>query len=499
MNFTNLINKGVDNVFKLTDSLLTEVTFVKKLEATFNFNTDEVSFASEIIVYRPLLDIKSYDEDTSVATIIVIDSLISNHNYVVKVKGHFDGVKSVLGETLISDHLISFTTGSSSSIDIETPATISNLVLSVLGSSRIKLDWSSSISAKYWIERSLDNISFSQISCSNTNFFIDDGLISNTRYYYRVRSHTVKGTPGEYSSIALATTSKTFYTMGFDNLTPAVLDVTSTESVNLGMRFKATIDGYITGIRFFAVLNDASLFKGSIWTNQGDLLGECILNFEDIDLNSNWQTIQFANPIHITANREYFVSYYSPSGRFAYTGSYFTQNIVSEYLIALKDETNNHNGYMSYASFSRFPTVYTGSNYFVDVIFVDSILVPLVQPLAIISTVPDNNTLDVNTEADLKIFFNKALNPATVDNYTIQLLDYATSDPIDSIILKAFVVKSTKASEDRDVFTKQLILKTKDIGNLSLYDSVYFDNFTWKLGPPILSDFLTTIEVFREV
>jgi hypothetical protein len=65
--------------------------------------------------------------------------------------------------------------------------------------------------------------------------------------------------------------------------------------------------------------------------------------------------------------------------------------------------------------------------------------------------------------------------------------------------VKAFVVKSTKASEDRDVFTKQLILKTKDIGNLSLYDSVYFDNFTWKLGPPILSDFLTTIEVFREV
>ena len=91
------------------------------------------------------------------------------------------------------------------------PAAPTNLTLSASSSTAINLTWrdNSSNETEFWIERSDNGSSFSQVAIvpSNSATYLSTGLQPNRRYYYRVRAHNSAGNSG-YSNTANTKTPK---------------------------------------------------------------------------------------------------------------------------------------------------------------------------------------------------------------------------------------------------------------------------------------------------
>ena len=54
-----------------------------------------------------------------------------------------------------------------------------------------------------------------------------------------------------------------------DSAAPDLREVTSTESVTLGLRFHSDVPGYITGIQFYKGSNNTGTHTGALWSNSG--------------------------------------------------------------------------------------------------------------------------------------------------------------------------------------------------------------------------------------
>jgi len=65
---------------------------------------------------------------------------------------------------------------------------------------------------------------------------------------------------------------------------------------------------------------------------------------------------------------------------------------------------------------------------------------------------------------------------------------------------KAVIVDSKKPSKDKNAIVRQLLLKSKEVGDISLYDSVTIDSQTWNITEVQKNDgFISLVEVTREV
>ncbi|MFI6796251.1 DUF4082 domain-containing protein [Streptosporangium canum] len=150
----------------------------------------------------------------------------------------------------------------------------------------------------------------------------------------------------------------------------AVPDVQSqpdSAPVTLGVKFKTTTDGTITGIRFYKGIQNTGTHTGSLWTSTGELLASAIFANETA---SGWQQVNFSTPVKITANTTYVASYHTTSGFWSLTRPYFTTQYANGPLIALANGTEGGNGVYKYDAVSSFPTqTYQASNYWVDVVF----------------------------------------------------------------------------------------------------------------------------------
>ena len=139
-------------------------------------------------------------------------------------------------------------------------------------------------------------------------------------------------------------------------------------AIELGMRFRSTQNGFITGVRYYKGAGATGTHIGSLWNNAGTtrLAQATFIN----ETASGWQQVLFSSPVAITAGVTYVVSYFSPSGDYAATKPYFTQNITNGPLIGLADGTDGANGLYRYTTTSAFPnSSFQSSNYWVDVVF----------------------------------------------------------------------------------------------------------------------------------
>jgi len=68
-----------------------------------------------------------------------------------------------------------------------------------------------------------------------------------------------------------------------------------------------------------------------------------------------------------------------------------------------------------------------------------------------------------------------------------------------TVLTKAVITDATKTSKDNTVIKKIAMLNTKNIGEISSYDILSFDNTTWRIGPIINStQFITIAEIYKE-
>ncbi|MCK1631834.1 DUF4082 domain-containing protein [Bradyrhizobium sp. 162] len=144
--------------------------------------------------------------------------------------------------------------------------------------------------------------------------------------------------------------------------TPSVVNSGDTSSVEVGVKFSASVNGTITGLRFYKGSLNTGTHVAHLWTATGTLLGTATFSAETA---SGWQQVSFSSPIAVTAGTTYVASYHT-NGNYSDTQSYFTNSITNGQLSA----PAAGNGVYAYGSGAPFPTnVYKSSNYYVDVVF----------------------------------------------------------------------------------------------------------------------------------
>jgi hypothetical protein len=154
----------------------------------------------------------------------------------------------------------------------------------------------------------------------------------------------------------------------FGTSLPAVAADPDTAAVELGMRFRASRAGEVTGVRFYKGPGNTGVHTASLWTNSGTPLATATFSAETA---SGWQQVDFTSPVPITRDTTYVVSYYAPVGRYAKNPNFFkSTSTTSGPLTALRNGTDGANGVYRYGAGGGFPTTsHRASNYWVDVVF----------------------------------------------------------------------------------------------------------------------------------
>lgn len=150
------------------------------------------------------------------------------------------------------------------------------------------------------------------------------------------------------------------------NATPATVTENDPNPVELGVKFVASSNGTITGLRFYKGPQNTGTHTGGLWTSSGQLLGSLTFSNETA---SGWQTATFATPIAITAGTTYVAGYHS-NGFYSDDGNFFATDTVSGVLTAPASSTSGGNGVYAYGADGAFPTSsFNASNYWVDVLY----------------------------------------------------------------------------------------------------------------------------------
>jgi hypothetical protein len=69
----------------------------------------------------------------------------------------------------------------------------------------------------------------------------------------------------------------------------------------------------------------------------------------------------------------------------------------------------------------------------------------------------------------------------------------------DVVIAKVIVMDEKKNSKDRNTKEKQIMFKTQDVGDISLYNTVTLNNIIWKVGSAIKTDgFISIANIYLE-
>lgn len=200
--------------------------------------------------------------------------------------------------------------------------------------------------------------------------------------------------------ISSATTSESLWS---NSVTPKVLTWTDTHSIELGTKFKSSVAGYVTGIRFYKGPKNTGTHTGSLWDASGNRLAGVTFTNESA---SGWQTAQFANPVSIAANVTYIVSYHAPNGHYSLSPDFFKNGpITNGHLSAPAFTANDPNGVNSDSSNPTFPkNSGDGDSYFVDVIFSAQLINPQPAPAAptnVSATIGDNNSVSLAWQASV--------------------------------------------------------------------------------------------------
>ncbi|MBW4718283.1 DUF4082 domain-containing protein [Saccharothrix obliqua] len=172
--------------------------------------------------------------------------------------------------------------------------------------------------------------------------------------------------------------------------TPAQL-ASAEAAAELGVRFKATYNGQVTGVRFYKGAGMGGGHTGSLWNATGTRLATGTFTDETA---TGWQTLTFATPVDIRANQIYVASYTAPDGRYMIQNAYFQpREVNSPPLNAPRHAWDSPNGL--YGAGGVFPTTsYDGNHYWVDVVYTFSgDVVPPVHA--------SHTPLDDATEVDL--------------------------------------------------------------------------------------------------
>jgi len=203
---------------------------------------------------------------------------------------------------------------------------------------------------------------------------------------------------------------------------PANPNEADASAYELGVKFRSSANGYITGVRFYKGTQNTGTHIGNLWTASGQNLASATFVNETA---SGWQEVTFGTPVQITAGTTYVASYHCPNGHYAEDSNFFTGAngylYTSYYLSALADGTSGANGVYTRSASTTFPSSgYIASNYWVDVVFALSVG-PDLNPPTVLAVSPSNGASGISVSVAPVATFNEWLNPASVTVATVMM------------------------------------------------------------------------------
>lgn len=155
-------------------------------------------------------------------------------------------------------------------------------------------------------------------------------------------------------------------TLFASNATPGTVTVNDSDDVELGMKFRADVDGWVSGIRFYKGAQNIGPHEAHLWTATGTLLATATFSNETA---SGWQTVNLSQEVAIAANTTYVVSYHS-NGFYSASSNFFNADVSNGNLTGLSSTASGGNGVFAYGPSGTFPTEsFAATNYYVDVVF----------------------------------------------------------------------------------------------------------------------------------
>ena len=207
--------------------------------------------------------------------------------------------------------------------------------------------------------------------------------------------------------------------------TPQTLNTADADSVEVGVKFQSDRAGYITGIRFYKGSLNTGTHVGSLWTSSGTLLSSAAFTSESA---SGWQQATFSPAVQIAANTIYVASYFAPVGRYSSNTNFFGSAVDAPPLRAVANSTSA-NGVYRYGATSTFPNLSSNAtNYWVDVVFVDTVPADTTAP-TVVSRSPDSGATGASLFAPVTVTFDEGLDASTVTSSTFELRLAATVVP----------------------------------------------------------------------
>ena len=198
---------------------------------------------------------------------------------------------------------------------------------------------------------------------------------------------------------------------------PGTPSVNDPSSIELGVKFRSDLDGFITGIRFYQV--NAGTYTGALWSITGQQLATANVTASA----SGWQQVTFSTPVPVTANTVYVASYHAPTGNYAATNSpqFSTAGVDNPPIHLLQDGVSGGNGLYAYSASSTFPTnTFNSNNYWVDVAFTTS-TGPDTTPPTVTAQSPAAGSNNVAVNTAVTATFSEAMDPATITASAFEL------------------------------------------------------------------------------
>ena len=272
-----------------------------------------------------------------------------------------------------------------------------------------------------------------------------------------------------------------------DTIIPAVASANDTSAVELGVKFRSQIDGYIVALRFYKGPGNTGTHVGKLWTRTGTLLTSVTFANETA---SGWQQAILATPVPIIANATYVASYQTTVGSYAVNSGYFSSSgFMNGPLQALANGADGSNGVYQYGA-SSFPTQsFNAANYWVDVVFNTQPTSDSTPPTVItVSPTPGSTNIDVNLAITATL--SEAMDAATITSTTFWLRDttntqVAAAVTYDANNRRAILTPSAFLHEN---MTYSATLRGTNAGVKDVAGNPLPNDFSWsfttKAGPP---------------
>lgn len=202
-------------------------------------------------------------------------------------------------------------------------------------------------------------------------------LASNTTYTATIHGGSTDPRVRDLSGNALGNNFSWSFTTGSSSSAtsvwpaaarPSNVTANDSASVELGVKFRSDVSGYVKSIRFYKGPSNTGTHTGSLWSSTGQLLTTATFTNESA---SGWQQVDFTTPVAVNANTTYIASYHAPVGMYSADNNFFASGAADNAPIhALQDGTDGGNGVYTYSAATSFPSSsFSGSNYWVDLVF----------------------------------------------------------------------------------------------------------------------------------